>query len=94
MGKPAQFNSVDKISLYIIGLFLSGTMALAVNMMGDLKIAAQESHDHEITANITLDGMKKAQSEVKAGLKKIQRQVSVVCNTQRQYWPTHAKNCI
>jgi len=94
MGKPTQFNSVDKVLLYAVGLLLSALMAISVNQMGDLKVAAQESHDHELTANIALDGMKETQTEVKVGLKKIQRQISVVCNTQRRYWPNHAKNCL
>jgi len=94
MGKPTHFNSIDKVLLYVTCLLLSTLMTISVSKMGKLEDAARESHDHEIRANIILGGMKEAQAEVQNGLKKIQRQVTTVCNTQRQYWPTHAKNCL
>jgi len=93
MSKAAPVSKFEKFLMYAVGVLVSSLMAIQVSQMSEIKTTSAANHNHSIRADAALEIIKDNSKLVRSDVKKIQRQVAIVCSTQKQYWPEHAKDC-
>lgn len=99
-GHRRKYEFVDKLAFYTIGVLVTALMGVQVKQMNEFNEKSAFNYKHSISADVKLETIIDNQRQFKVEVKEVQnkmdsldKKATAICNTQKQYWPTHGEDC-